>query len=101
MKSFGPSTKRKIKYKVLNPALYAEIVFRKILPSKRGSNGKRLLKLQRQLNLYKFIEKTWHLQTIADLIDLIAYVESLNRFEKLHTRFQFWKLSLSELNKGI
>ena len=101
MKGFSPSTKRKIKYIVLNPALYAEIVLRKTLPWKRGSNGQRLLKLQRQLNLYKFIEKTWQLQTIADLIDLIAYIESLNRFEKLHTRFQFWKLSLSELNRGI
>jgi hypothetical protein len=101
MKGFSPSTKRKIKYSVLKPALYAEIVFRKTLPWKRGSRSKRLPKLQRQLNLYKFIERTWHLQTIADLIDLIEYIESLNRFEKLHTRFQFWKLSLSELNKGI
>lgn len=101
MKGFSPSTKRKIKYSVLKPALYAEIVFRRILPWKRGSNSQRLLKLQKQLNLYKFIEKTWHLQSIADLIDLIEYIESLNRFEKLHTRFQFWKLSLSELNKGI
>lgn len=101
MKGFSPSSKRKIKYIVLNPALYAEIVFRKILPSKRESNIQRLLKLQSQLNLYKFIEKTWHLQTIADLIDLIVYIESLNRFEKLFTRFKFWKLSLSELNEGM
>lgn len=101
IKGFSPSTKRKIKYIVLNPILWAEIVFRKILPLKRGSNGQRLLKLQRQLNLYKFIEKTWHLQTIADLVDLIVYIESLNRFEKLHSRFEFWKLSLSELNEGM
>lgn len=101
MKGFSPSTKRKMKYSVLKPALYVEIVFRKILPSKRGSNGQKIRKLQRQLNLYKFIERTWQLQSIADLIDLIEHIESLNRFEKLHTRFQFWKLSLSELNKGI
>lgn len=101
IKGFSPSTKRKIKYMVLSPVLGAEILFRKILPSKRVSSGQRLLKLQRQLNLYKFIEKTWHLQTIADLIDLIIYIESLNRFEKLHSRFEFWKLSLSELNEGM
>jgi hypothetical protein len=101
IRGFSPSIKRKLKYRVLKPALWAEIVFRRILLSKKGSNGQRLPRLQRQLNLYKFIEKTWHLQTIADLIDLIVYIESLNRFEKLHTRFKFWKLSLSELNEGM
>lgn len=101
IKGFSPSTKRKLKYRVLNPALWAEIILRSILLSKKERNGQRLLRLQKQLNLYKFIEKTWHIKTIEDLIDLIVYIESLNSFEKLHTRFQFWKLSLAELNEGI
>lgn len=101
LNGFKPSTKRKFKYRVLNPILRVEIVFRRIFLPKKRIVDERSLRLQRRLNLYKFIAKTWHINSIGKLIDLIVYIESLQSFEKLHPRFQFWKSSLSELNEGI
>lgn len=98
---FKPSTKRKLKYRVLIPTLRVEIEFRRIFLPKMRLIDERSLRLQRRLNLYKFIVKTWHIDSIEKLIDLIAYIESLQSFEKLQPRFQFWKSSLSELNEGI
>lgn len=101
MNGFKPSTKRKYKYRVLIPALRVEIVFRRIFLPKKRIIDERSLRLQRRLNLYIFIAKTWHINSIEKLIALIAYIESLKSFEKLQHRFQFWKSSLSELNEGI
>ena len=101
IQGFRPSTKKKLKFRVFNPFHWTEILFRKMLFSREGSNSQRLLDLQRQRNLHKFIEKTWHIKTIDDLIDLIIYIESLKSFEKLNNRFKFWKLTLLELKEGI
>ena len=41
------------------------------------------------------------MESIENVITLIAYIESLNSFEKLQVRFQLWKQALEELNKGL
>ena len=98
---FRPSPKRRLKYGILIPTLRTEIIFRRIFVSSFGISDRRSLKLQKRLNLYKFIKKTWHVKSIENLIDLIAKIEALNSFEKLQFRFKFWKLSLSELSEGF
>lgn len=98
---FKPSNKRKLKYMILNLILPAEIEFRRVFIQSKGMIDQRSLRLQKRLNLYRFIEETWHIESIENLIDVIAYIESLGNFESLQGRFQFWKLSLAELNEGL
>ena len=98
---FRPSKKRRLKYMILNPILLAEIEFRRIFIKSNKDNDDRELRLQKQFNLYKFIEKTWQIESIKNLIDVITYIESLGTFENLEDRFQFWKLSLAELEEGL
>ena len=98
---FRPSNKRKLKYIILNPIFLAEIKFRGIFINRKGIVDQRALRLQKQFNLYKFIERTWRVKSIKNLIDVITYIESQETFESLEDRFQFWKLSLAELNEGL
>ena len=96
---FRPSTKRKFKYGILIPTLRAEIEFRKILVPSKGLIDLRSIRLQKRLSLYQLIVKTWSVESIENVIDLIVYIESLVGFEKLQVRFQFWKQALTELDK--
>lgn len=96
-----PSYKKAIKYRILIPALKVLIAFRRLFNSSGESNFQRSLKVQKQMNLYKFIVITWQIESIENTLDTIKYLESLEGFEKLQARFQFWRESLSELNGGF
>ena len=101
LKDFLPSNKRKLKYGFLNPILRAEIAIRRFWLPKGRTPDRRSLRLQRQLNVYELIAKTWQVSSIDNLIELITYFELLGNLEKLENRFKFWKSSLSELNEAF
>ena len=96
-----PTTKRRFKYMFVNPILQLEIKFRAFSVLVTGSEDQRILSLQKRLSLYKFIKSTWKIESLKDLIGLIEFLASLNRFNDLRWRFQFWRLSLSELDRRI
>ncbi len=101
LRGFQPTIKRRLKYMLLNPILQAEMKFRVFFVLITGAIDQRLLSLQKQSGLHKFIERTWKIESLESLIDLIEYMAALNRFGDLHRRFEFWKSSLSKLNERI
>ena len=96
-----PSIKRKLKYKLFIPALRVVTCISRLLYSKRESNKQQVVKLEARLSLYIFITKTWQVKTIADVIEIIQYLELREEFEVLQWRFLFWKQALAELNRGL
>ena len=101
IRGLKPSYKKAMKYRILIPALRVLIAFRRMVNSGRVSIFQRSLKVQKQLSLYKFISVTWQIESIENAIDTVNYLESLEGFEKLQIRFQFWKESLSELSREL
>lgn len=94
---FKPSIRRKLKYWLLNPTFSVEIAIRSRFLVFKGKNEERYLELHRRRELHKFIQKTWNVDSVVDLVNLITYLQSLNSFEKLQSRFVFWKEALLKL----
>ena len=99
IRGLSPSYKERIKYGFYIFAIHTIVGFRKLTFKTRGAIDLRSLRLQKRLSLHQLIAKTWHIESIENIIDLIVYIESQNCFEKLQVRFQFWKQALAELNK--
>jgi len=97
----NPSYKRKLKYGILIPTLYAGIQFRRMLPLCRRNMDQKLVIWQERLSLYRFIKNTWNIKSIENAIDLITHIELLGDFENLQVRFQHWKQALRELSEGM
>jgi hypothetical protein len=95
---FKPRVRRKLKYWLLNPTFSVEIAIRSRFFIFKGKNEERYLELWRRRDLHKFIQQTWRVNSVLDLINLITYMQSLNSFEKLQHRFAFWKEALLKLN---
>jgi len=96
-----PSFKGRLKYGIFIPLYYVVIELQRKFNSVSGRNGQWSIKMQQQLSLYKFIETTWEIESIENVINVIAYIESLGGFERLQDRFQFWKQSLAELSEEL
>ncbi|MDO8646051.1 MAG: hypothetical protein Q7R42_05665 [Candidatus Planktophila sp.] len=99
IKGLRPSYRKRLKYGFYISAMYSIVEIRKLIFKAGGAIDIRSLRLLNRLSLYRLIVKTWRLESIENIIDLIVYIESQNRFEKLQVRFQFWKQALAELNK--
>ena len=101
IRSIRPSYKKRLKYGFYICTINTVVEFRKLTLKTSGAIELKPLRMQKHLSLYQFIVKTWHMESIENVITLIAYIESLNSFEKLQVRFQLWKQALEELNKGL
>ena len=96
-----PSYKKRLKYGIYICTINTVEEFRKLSLKTSGAIELKPLRMQKRLSLYQFIVKTWHMESIGNVIALIAYIESLNGFEKLQVRFQLWKQALEELKKDL
>jgi len=101
LNEFRPSFKRKLKYKVLFPILILQIKSQRIFIKNKNVVDQKTLSLQNQYDLLKFIERTWGIESIMALIEVITYIESKGSFEKLENRFRFWKKTLAELDEDL
>jgi hypothetical protein len=66
-----------------------------------GVVDQKTLSLQNQFDLLKFIKRTWGIESIMTLLDVITYIESKGTYEKLENRFKFWKKNLAELDGDL
>ena len=101
LNEFRPSLKRKLKYKVLIPILMLQIKSRRIFVKGKGVVDQKTLSLQNQFDLLKFIKRTWGIESIMTLIEVITYIESKGTFDKLENRFRFWRINLAELDEDF
>lgn len=99
IKELSPSYRKRLKYGLYIPVIYAIVEVQKLIFRNEREIDPRSLRLHKQLSLYRLIVKTWHMQSIENIIDLIIYIESQDSFKKLHFRFQYWKKTLAELNE--
>ena len=99
LKTFQPSTKKRIKHICLTILLNCRILIRKVFLAvfNRDIQSGRP---ERQLELYKFIIKTWSIRTLRDLISLLTELESTCKFEALQERFKFWISTLNLVERG-
>ena len=99
--TFQPSKGKRIKYTLITRILIGRIILQKgffTLLDKDSSGSI----LQKNVNLHRFILKTWNVRTIRNLADLIRELELMNDFEILKMRFTFWRQKLNQLEgKGI
>ncbi len=99
LKTFQPSTKKRIKHICLTILLNCRILIRKVFLA--VFNGDiQSGRPERQLELYKFIIKTWSIRTLRDLISLLTELESTCKFEALQERFKFWISTLNLVERG-
>ncbi len=100
LNTFRPSTKKRIKHLSLTLLLECRRFFRRFFSL---LNNKDLLtaKSDHQLELHRFIIKTWNVRALSDLISLITELESNRDFESLQKRFEFWEVSLNEVGRRV
>lgn len=96
-----PSRKRRLKYGISIPSLYALANCQRIFIVNTGVNDQKPSRFQRRLSLYRFIKKTWQIKSIDDVIGEVDYIKSLGGFKNLQARFQFWKQALLKLKEGL
>ena len=96
-----PGKKRKIKFGILIPILTAITGGVRLLTFQKKNENMAIVKLERKLNVYRLIRKTWQIDSIKALISMVIYIESLDKFDSLQDRFRFWRHTLSELEKGL
>jgi len=94
--TFQPSTKKRIKHLSLTLLLGGGRLFRKIF-SLLNKRDPLVAKSDHQLELHRFIIKTWNIRAVSDLISLITELQSNRDFESLQKRFEFWEVSLNDL----
>lgn len=101
IRELSPSYKKKLRYEIYILVIYAIVELSELTFKTSGAIDLRSLRLQKRLSLYQLIVKTWKVESIENIIDLIVYIESLPSHEKLQVRFQFWKQALTEIDKGF
>jgi hypothetical protein len=50
-----------------------------------------------RLELYSFIEKTWSIRNLADVLTLVSYLKNMQKFQALQIRFSFWEKAIRDL----
>ena len=78
-----------------------QIKSRRIFVKGKGVVDQKTLSLQNQFDFLKFIKRTWGIESIMTLIEVITYIESKGTYEKLENRFTFWKKTLAELDGDL
>jgi hypothetical protein len=100
IKGLSPSYRKRLKLGLYILVIYPIVKIQKLIFKVEGEINPNSRRLYKELSLHQLIVKTWHIQSIENIIDLIIYIESQGSFKKLHFRFQYWKQALSELNEG-
>lgn len=99
--SLKPSKKRRLKYRILIPILSVLTKVQRIFRLITRVNVQNSGVFQTRLSLYKFMKKTWQIETIDDVIGEVDCIQSLGGFENLQARFLFWRAALKELKERI
>lgn len=97
--TFQPSTGKRIKHLIVTALVICRPLLHRGFFTILGKDVDTSIE-EREVNLHRFILKTWNVRIINDLINLISELESTNDFEILQTRFTFWKLALNQLERG-
>lgn len=99
LRTFQPSNRKRIMYLSWTALLASQSLFKKpifAILNKKIENGSR----DEQLELHRFIIKTWKIHTISELIQVISELASMNKFGELRNRFVFWRSALNRIQNG-
>ncbi len=99
LKTFQPSTTKRIQLICLTNLLHCRVLIRKVFLAVLNRDIRSGISEQ-HLELYKFIIKTWSIRTLRDVICLLTELESMRKFEALQERFKFWISTLNVVERG-
>lgn len=97
--TFQPSKGKRAKYTLIFLLLRSRALLQQWYFSLLGRKSSNSIQ-QKQVNLHRFILKTWNVRTIKNVDCLISELELMNDFEVLQMRFEFWRLALNQLEGG-
>lgn len=97
LKSFQPSSKKRIKLELIIPVLQAKSLGTKLLGSQMKIRDREIRKSNDRFELYTFIRNSWSTRNLADVLKMISQLESYVGFEALQTRFALWRKSITQL----
>lgn len=99
--SLQPSKKNHIKLTVSLPILRLLDMFGSSSLGRIFWKKSTTSQIRGRLELYLFIEKTWSIENLADILTFVSYLKTMQKFESLQIRFSFWEKAIRDLQDKI
>lgn len=100
LKSFQPSSKKRIKLKLIIPILRAKAKCTEYLDTHMKFGNLEIRKSSEQLELHKFLRTSWSTKNLTDVLNMISVLETHVGFDSLHNRFAQWRKSITHLKES-
>jgi hypothetical protein len=92
-----PSKKNQIKLTISIPILRVLDLFGSFSLGRIFWKKSKTSQIRGRLELYSFIEKTWSIRNLADVLTLVSYLKNMQKFQSLQIRFSFWEKAIRDL----